>query len=64
MLTQQDGARLMAAAKKWADAKRSEGWIAAGTSSNEKFEAACRAVVTAERTFAELVAKLADSEGL
>jgi hypothetical protein len=61
-ISQADAARLMYAAGKWATSKRSEGWIAAGVASNEKFERACRAAKAAEAAFAELVAQLVEDE--
>jgi hypothetical protein len=61
-ISQADAARLMYAAAKWATTKRSEGWIAAGVASNEKFEAACRAAEAAEAAFEALVAGMVQDE--
>jgi hypothetical protein len=59
-LTQQDGARLMAAAAKWASAAELLGMAKATYTTRSDY----KAHDAAEQRFAELVASLTDSEGL
>jgi hypothetical protein len=63
-LTQQDGARLMYAASKWADARAARCVAARSVANTVLHAGACKQDKAAEQRFAELVAEYTDSEGL